>query len=180
MRIDEFDLPKEIQNAQKKQQELKVLAGKVKQMYTKALKNYDEVEQKNAEEFDAKPFEAYSNWFKHMFKADVNQAFTVPGITIQDNNIKKMSKLLTAFASQNYFLKPKTPFAASDTFLKIVKAIDPDLVSIADQVLGKYVRGEEQKDKKPIPQDMQDIIAKLSPEQKKQLTGLLDKAGAKK
>ena len=57
MRIDEFDLPKEIQNAQKKQQELKVLAGKVKQMYTKALKNYDEVEQ----ELDT-AFKVLTNW----------------------------------------------------------------------------------------------------------------------
>ncbi len=180
MRIDEFDLPKEIQKAQKKQEELKVLANKVKQMYAKAMAEYEKAEEQNAEEFDANPFQSYAKWFQFMFKTDVNKAFPIPGITLGDNNIKKMGKLLTAYASQNYFLKPKTPFAAADTFLKIVKAIDPELVSITDQIIGKYARGEEQKQKKPIPQDMQDIIAKLTPDQKKQLTGLLDKAGAKK
>ena len=180
MKINEFDLPAEIQKAQKKQEELKVLANKVKQMYAKAMAEYDKAEEKNAEDFDATPMKAYASWFQFMFKTDVTKAFPIPGITLNDNNIKKLGKLITAYASQNYFLKPKTLFAAADTFLKIVKAIDPELVDISNQIIGKYVSGEEQKQKKPIPQDLQDIIAKLSPEQKKQLTGLLDKAGAKK
>ena len=54
MRIDELDLGnptefnKELADAKKKEQELKALAAKPKQMYEKAIQNY-EVEEKNAE-----------------------------------------------------------------------------------------------------------------------------------
>ena len=39
----------------------------------------------------------------HMFKADPTKALAIPGFTLNDNNVKKIGKLLIAYASQNYF-----------------------------------------------------------------------------
>ena len=69
MRIDELDLGnqaefnKELADAKKKEQELKALAGKAKQMYEKAIQNYEEVEEKNAEKFDEEPTNSFNSWF---------------------------------------------------------------------------------------------------------------------
>ena len=76
-------------------------------------------------------------------------------------------------------MKPKTPFAGAQTFLKIVKAIDPELVSQADTIFGRYVRGEEQKNPGQVSKDMKAALNSLTPDQRKQLQGLLDKAGGK-
>jgi hypothetical protein len=185
MRIDEIagfekpDIQKKLADVKAKEQELKVLANKTKQMYTKALANYEEVESKNAEKFDTDPFNSFNGWFTHMFKADVSKLFAIPNLQIQDNNIKKLGKLIIAYASQNYFLKPKTPFAGADTFLKICKAVDSNLLTMADQVLGRFVRGEEAKNPTPVPNDMKAVIQNLTPEQKKQLNDLISKAGGK-
>tara|TARA_B100000123_G_C25641496_1_gene389019 strand:+ start:199 stop:759 length:561 start_codon:yes stop_codon:yes gene_type:complete len=185
MKIYEIDMGnsaefnKQLADAKKKEQELKVLAGKAKQMYAKAMQNYEEVEEKNAEKFDEEPTGAFNEWFKFMFKANPADALKIPGFTLNDNNVKKITKLLTAYASQNYFLKPKTPFAGAQTFLKIVKAIDPELVSQADTIFGRYVRGEEQKNPGQVSKDMKAALNSLTPDQRKQLQGLLDKAGGK-
>ena len=48
---------KQLADAKKKEQELKALNAKPKQMYAKAMQNYEEVEEKNAEKFDEEP-----NW----------------------------------------------------------------------------------------------------------------------
>ncbi len=185
MKIYEIDMGnsaefnKELADAKKKEQELRVLANKAKQMYQKAMQNYEEVEEKNAEKFDAEPTNSFNGWFTHMFKADPQKALAIPGFKLNDNNVKKITKLLTAYASQNYFLKPKTPFTGAQTFLKIVKAIDPELVSQADTIFGRYVRGEEQKNPGEVSKDMKAALDSLTPDQRKQLQGLLDKAGGK-
>lgn len=183
MRIDELDnkanFEKKVLDAKKKLEELKALSRKVKQMYEKAIQDYERVETENAEKFDSDPYESFKGWFQHMFKADVEKAVAIPGLTISDANIKKIGKLIIAYASQNYFLKPKTPFAGANTFLKIVKAIDPQLVSVADTIFGRYVKGEEQQNPTPVPDDMKAVLQNLTPEQRKQLQDLISKAGDK-
>ena len=72
------------------------------------------------------PTNPFNSWFIHMFKADPTKALAITGFTLNDNNVKKIGKLLIAYASQNYFLKPKKTFTGAQTFLKIVKAIDPN------------------------------------------------------
>jgi hypothetical protein len=183
MRIDELNskakFDKNVADATKKLKELKALSQKVKQMYAKAIQDYERVETENAEKFDSDPYESFKGWFQHMFKTEVEKAVAIPGLTISDANIKKIGKLIIAYASQNYFLKPKTPFAGANTFMKIVKAIDPQLVSVADTIFGRFVRGEEQKNPTPVPDDMKAVLQNLTPEQRKQLQDLISKAGDK-
>ena len=93
MKIYEIDMGnsaefnKQLADAKKKEQELKVLAGKAKQMYAKAMQNYEEVEEKNAEKFDEEPTGAFNEWFKFMFKANPADALKIPGFTLNDNEI---------------------------------------------------------------------------------------------
>ena len=80
MKIYEIDMGnsaefnKQLADAKKKEQELRVLANKAKQMYQKAMQNYEEVEEKNAEKFDSEPTNSFNGWFTHMFKADPQKA----------------------------------------------------------------------------------------------------------
>ena len=55
----------------------------------------------------------------------------------------------------------------------------PKLVSVADTIFGRYVRGEEQKNPTPVPDDMKAVLQNLTPEQRKQLQDLISKAGDK-
>ena len=179
MRIDEIDFGKRVTDSKAKVQELQELGKKVKGMYEKAQQNFADVEIENAEQFDAEPMQAFANWFKHMFKNDVEKVLNIPALKLSDANIKKVGKLVVAYASQNYYLKPKTPFQGANTFMKIVKIVDPQLVNIADQVFGRFVRGEEQKNPEKLPDDIAQTLQNLTDEQKAQLDALLNKAGSK-
>lgn len=185
MKISELDLSnkadfnQELSKTKAKIKELQVLAQKAKTMYEKAIAEYERTETQNAEKFDEQPTEAFKEWFEHMFKVDFNKTQFVPGFQLNDNTVKKVYKLFIAYASMTYFLKPKTPIQGADTFLQIVKAIDKNLVSQADTVFGRYVRGEEQKNPGTISQDLKLVLQNLSPEQQKQLQALLDKSGGK-
>ena len=57
-------------------------------MYEKAIQNYEEVEEKNAEKFDEEPT-IHLTVADHMFKADPIKTVT-PFFTLNDNNAKRL------------------------------------------------------------------------------------------
>lgn len=123
----------------KKEQELKQLALKVKGLYLKALANYNQIENNNAEIFDAAPLKAFSQWYEHMFDKDLNRVIGIKSIRVTDKNIRQLTKSLIALGSLNYYLRPKTPFAAASTLVDIAPMIDKEIVKPIQQTFGKFI-----------------------------------------
>jgi hypothetical protein len=136
MKLDElFGIGK----TNKKEQELKQLALKVKGMYNKALNNYEQIESNNAEAFDQAPLKAFAQWYEHMFDKELTRAIGIKSIRVTDQNIKQLTKALIALGSLNYYLRPKTPFAAASTLVDIAPMVDKTIVKPIEQTFGKFV-----------------------------------------